>query len=238
MPSTFKKRIQGLAYLVTHPKQVKWLIIRETRFGDRNRSKRGWVEWQKYDARLHISMMRESTAELSSSVLNSARIQVFTDTISGLGRGLSILDVGCGDGVISEPITKMGNDVTSIELPGVANLALICKVPSVVAGDAEQLGFASESFDVVLASEVLEHMWNPQDFLNEASRVLKPEGYLIVETPEGEEGLNYDSHKYYFTVERLRQMVGEKFTVCEVKRLEATGRAQTATIIMLLRKSA
>ena len=63
-----------------------------------------------------------------------------------------------------------------------------------MAGDAEQLAFASESFDVVIASEVVEHLWQPQSFLNEAHRVLKPYGYLIIETPEGEEELNYDSH--------------------------------------------
>lgn len=238
MLETLKKRIQGVTYLLSHPHQLKWIVIRETQFGQRNRSKQKWVEWQKYDAQLHISMMRENTVTLSSSVLNSARIQIFSNIVSGLGNGLNILDIGCGDGVISEPIVKMGNQVTAIELPGVANLARMCQVPSVLAGDAEKLAFASESFDVVLAVEVVEHMWNPQDFLNEAHRVLKPDGYLIVETPEGEAGLNYDSHRHFFTVERIKQMIGERFTVCETKRLEATGRAQTPTIIMLLRKSA
>ena len=237
MLNTLKKGVKGLIYLLSHPKQVKWIIVREFRYGKRKQSKRGWVEWQKYDAQVHISMMQENTATLSSSVLNSERIQIFSSMVSSLGNGLDVLDVGCGDGVISEPIEKMGNNVTSIELPGIANLARRCGVSSVVTGDAELLAFASDSFDVVLASEVVEHMWNPKDFLDEAHRVLKCEGYLIVETPEGEEGLNYDSHKHFFTVESLKQMLGEKFAVYEIKRLEATGRAQTPTIILLLRKS-
>src|SRR3990170_4888926 len=237
MLNTLKKRVQGLTYLLSHPNQVKWLITREARFGQRNRSRRGWIEWQKYDAQLHISMMRENPKTLSSSVLNSARIQVFSNMVKRVGHGLNILDVGCGDGALSKPISKMGNDVTGMELPGVANLARFCQVQSVVAGDAEQLSFFSESFNVVLASEVVEHMWNPQDFIDEAYRVLKPNGYLIVETPEGEESLNYDSHRHFFTVDRLKQMVEPRFTVCEVKRLEATGRAQTPTIILLLRKT-
>ena len=237
MTNTLKKRVKGFFYLLSHPKQVKWLIIRETRYGKRNRNKSDWVKWQKYDAKLHISMMQENVDALSCSVLNSTRIQIFSTIISNLGTGLDILDVGCGEGAISKPVAKMGNHVTCLELPGVANLARRCQVQTVVAGDAEQIPFTSDSFNMILASEVIEHLWNPIDFLNEAHRALKPEGYLIAETPEGEEGLNYDSHKHYFTVERLKQMVGEKFNVCEVKHLEATGRAQTPTIIMLLRKS-
>jgi len=237
MFNTLKKRVRGLTFLLSHPKQVRWLITREVRFGQRSRSRRGWVEWQKYDAQLHISMMHENAEMLSSSILNSARIEVFSSMVNCLGNGLNVLDVGCGDGAISKPISKMGNDVVSMELPGVANLARFYQVQSVVAGDAEQLAFNSESFNVVLASEVVEHMWNPQDFINEAYRVLKPNGYLIVETPEGEESLNYDSHRHFFTVESLKQMVASRFAVCEVERLEKTGRAQTPTIILMLRKS-
>ena len=237
MPNSVTERVQGLIYLLKHPKQVKWLIIRETRFRNRKQSKRDWVEWQKYDARLHISMMQENAEKINASVLNSARIQDFSELINTVGSNLSVLDVGCGDGVISKPIAKMGNEVVSMELPGVANLARVCGVTSVVAGDAEQLAFAPHVFDLVLASEVVEHMWNPQNFIDEAYRVLRPEGYLIVETPEGEEGLNYDSHKHFFTVERLKQMLNAKFVFCEVKRLEATGSAQTPTIILLLKKT-
>jgi 2-polyprenyl-3-methyl-5-hydroxy-6-metoxy-1,4-benzoquinol methylase len=238
MLKTLKKQVHGVIYLLSHPKQLKWIIIRETRYGGRKRSKRQWVEWQKYDANMHISMMRAHADTLSASELNSARIQIFSDMVSSIGKRLKVLDVGCGDGTLSVPISKMGNYVASVELPGVATLAKKCMVPQVVAGDAEQLAFATDSFDVVLASEVVEHLWHPQSFLDEAHRVLKAGGYLIVETPEGEEGLNYDSHRNYFTVERLTQMLGSKFVLCEVKRLEATGSAQTPTIILLLRKSA
>jgi len=237
MPKSITERIQGFTYLLTHPKQVKWLIIRETRFGNRKQSKSDWVEWQKYDARLHISMMQENAEKIDASVLNSARIQVFSELINTVGSNLSVLDVGCGDGVISKPIAKMGNEVVGMELPGVANLARVCGVSSIVAGDAEQLAFASHGFDLVVASEVVEHMWNPQSFIGEVYRVLKPKGHLIVETPEGEEGLNYDSHKHFFTVERLKQMLSTKFALCDVKRLEATGSAQTPTIILLVRKT-
>ena len=82
-----------------------------------------------------------------------------------------------------------------------------------MSGDAEHLAFAESSFDVVLASEVVEHLWNPHGFFDEAFRVLTADGWLIVETPEGKDSLRYDSHKNWFTVEVVKQMVGKRFSV-------------------------
>jgi len=225
MLKMLRRKIQGFPHLLSHPSQLKRLIIRETRYRQRYRSKRKWVEWQKYGCSRHIS-------------LNVARIQIFSDMVSRLGDGLRVLDVGCGEGAIGKPLWKMGNYVISVELPTIAALAHRYGVPLVVAGDAEHLTFASNSFDVVIASEVIEHLWNPHNFFHEAYRVLRANGHLIIETPEGRGSLLYDDHKNYFTVERLKQMLGIRFTLCKVERLEATGCAQTPTIILLLRKSA
>jgi hypothetical protein len=66
--------------------------------------------------------------------------------------------------------------------------------------------------------------------------VLKTGGYFIVETPEGEGGLCYDSHKHFFTVERIKEMLGARFALCKVERLKPEVGAQTPTIIMLFQK--
>lgn len=193
------------------------------------------MELQKYDT--YAAASQHSTAVAYARPLNVARINMFTGMISGVGKGLAVLDVGCGDGLLSEPISKMGNNVTSIDLPTITKVAHKRHVSSVVAGDAEKLAFADNSFDLVLASEVVEHLWNPQSFLAEAYRVLKTKGYLIVETPEGKEGLRYDAHKHYFTEEILQRMLGSKFSTCKVERFSPLLGAPTSTIIVLFSKN-
>jgi 2-polyprenyl-3-methyl-5-hydroxy-6-metoxy-1,4-benzoquinol methylase len=183
-------------------------------------------------------MMQASPAFMRGSALNTARLQIFSDIFSRFGNGLKVLDVGCGEGVIGKPLAQMGNYVVSVELPTIASLAQKCGAPSVVANDAEHLAFATNSFDVVIASEVLEHLWDPHNFFDDVYRLIRDRGHLIIETPEGIGSLLYDDHKNYFTVERVKQIVGKKFDLCEVKRLKATGCAQTPTIILLLQKSA
>lgn len=231
------RQISGIKYLLTHPHQLRWVITREIHFGQRKKSKRKWVEWQKYDANMHIMMMQEHAELLTINTLNVDRIKIFNDMVNGIGKDLQILDVGCGDGVISEPLMKTGHFVAAVDLPTVATSAHKCRVSSIMAGDAETLAFADRSFDLVIASEVLEHLWAPESFINEASRTLKPRGHLIIETPEGMAGLNYDSHMNYYTVEKLEKILTPKFAVKKVERLAATGSAQTPTIIVFFEKT-
>jgi 2-polyprenyl-3-methyl-5-hydroxy-6-metoxy-1,4-benzoquinol methylase len=229
-----KRQVLGVTYLLSHPPQVKRIIIRETRYGQRYQSKRSWLEWQEYDQ--YIQHLLHNSAEAQTRPINVARIQTISDMVSRLGNGLKVLDVGCGPGIISERIWKMGNDVTCADLPTITSLAHKRRVLLVVATDAEQLAFASNSFDVVLASEVVEHLWNPRVFFEEAYRVLKANGHLIIAVPEGREGLRWDAHIQHFTLEGLKQMLGTRFTVSEVKRLKPIKGAPVPTIILLLHK--
>ncbi|MGB9854020.1 MAG: methyltransferase domain-containing protein [Candidatus Bathyarchaeales archaeon] len=232
-PKASRKLVHGFIYLLTHPLQLKHIIIRETRYRLRHQSKQKWVEWQLYDACMSTPL--HSTPVAHARPLNVARVQTISDMISRIGNGLCVLDVGCGDGSIGEPLREKGNRVISVELPKIVKIAQSHRVPLLVAGDAEHLAFASESFDVVIASEVVEHLWDPLSFFNEAYRVLRTNGYLVMSTPEGLESLRYDSHKHYFTEEGLRRMLGARFSLQEVKRLKPMG-APTPTLILLFRK--
>ncbi len=229
------RQVLGITYLLLHPAQVKRIIIREIRYGQRYQSKQGWLEWQEYDQ--YIQNLMHSSVDAQTRPINVARIQTISDLVSGLGSDLSVLDVGCGLGIIGEQIWNMGNSVTCADLPRTTSLAHKRRVLLVVAADAEQLSFTSNSFDVVLASEVIEHLWDPNVFFEEAYRVLKTNGHLIIAVPEGEEGLRWDAHIHDFTLEGLKQMLAARFIVSDAKRLKPIKGAPVPTMILLLRKS-
>jgi 2-polyprenyl-3-methyl-5-hydroxy-6-metoxy-1,4-benzoquinol methylase len=191
-----------------------------------------WVEWQKYSTYMAEIQL---TPEAYAYPFNIERIKTISRMISILGKGLMVLDVGCGDGVMSAAFSKMGNNVTSVDLPMITKAAHKRRVSWVIAGDAEQLAFAKSTFDVVVASEMVEHLWNPSGFLDEVYRVLKPNGHLIIETPEGQKSLRYDDHKHYFTAEILKQMLSKNFSISEIKRI-VPGDLPTPTIILLADK--
>ena len=234
MFKTLMVRVKGVIYVLMQPRLFHRLVMRETRYKRRLQSKQIWVEWQKYDAYDHVSMVRKY-ASLTLK-LNQARMKVVSDMFKDMGSDLTVLDVGCGDGAMGEHVARMGNNVVSIDLPEIVALSHGNRILSLMSGDAEHLAFAPESFDAVLALDVLDHLWKPQSFLEEARRVLKPKMLLLISAPEGERGLDYDAHKNFFTVETIKHMMGEGFTVSGIKRVQPLG-TPTPMLIMLLRKT-
>ena len=102
--------------------------------------------------------------------------------------GLRILDIGCGGGLLSEPMARLGADVVGAD-PATRNIP-VARLHAEQSGltidyrltTAEDLAAAGEQFDVVLNMEVVEHVPNPQSFLSACQTLLKPGGLMICST--------------------------------------------------------
>lgn len=100
-------------------------------------------------------------------------------------RPLRILDVGCGTGLNAAQLTQRGHDVFGIDVSPVAIEKLRAQGlnGSVVDIEAEPLAFPENTFDLVYASEVIEHCVDTRKFLRNLRTVLKRDGTLLLSTP-------------------------------------------------------
>jgi len=97
----------------------------------------------------------------------------------------SVLDIGCGNGVFTQWLRQKADSVTGTDHNrkqldyGRNEFADV----EFVLSEGEELPFESETFDVVVMTEVLEHMSDDRSATAEAARVLKPGGLLIITVP-------------------------------------------------------
>jgi 2-polyprenyl-6-hydroxyphenyl methylase/3-demethylubiquinone-9 3-methyltransferase len=101
--------------------------------------------------------------------------------------GKSVLDVGCGAGLLCEPLARLGGDVTGIDAaPENISVAKAHAAQSGLpinyrAGELAQQGLGQ--FDLVTSMEVIEHVADPAAFVGELAARLKPDGLMILSTP-------------------------------------------------------
>jgi 2-polyprenyl-6-hydroxyphenyl methylase/3-demethylubiquinone-9 3-methyltransferase len=103
-------------------------------------------------------------------------------------KDLRILDIGCGGGLLSEPLARLGASVVGAD-PSDTNIA-VAKLHAAASGlaidyratTAEALGDAGERFDIVLAMEVVEHVTDVNFFVRRCADMVKPGGLMVAAT--------------------------------------------------------
>lgn len=100
---------------------------------------------------------------------------------------IKVLDLGCGNGSLSQKIAKKGYEVVGVEDSASGILFARQSVPECcfIQASIYNLPYAElkSSFDVVVAVEVIEHLLYPRELLRAAKKCLKPSGKLILTTP-------------------------------------------------------
>ncbi|CAM6033648.1 unnamed protein product [Sphagnum compactum] len=133
-------------------------------------------------------------------IMNQIRISFIRSTICRHFRkdansarpleGLQIVDVGCGGGLLCEPLARMGGLITGIDAveknlgvaslhaardPATASIKYLCTT-------AEQMVHEQEKFDVVIALEVIEHVADPMEFCKSLAALTKKNGIVFIST--------------------------------------------------------
>ena len=131
-------------------------------------------------------------------MLNPCRLDyICTQVAAEFGRdlradrpfaGLRLLDIGCGGGLLAEPMARLGADVVGAD--AAAGNIPVARVHAAQSGlvidyrhtTAEALAAAGEQFDVVLNMEVVEHVSDPLAYLTACHDLLKPGGLMVCST--------------------------------------------------------
>lgn len=149
--------------------------------------------------------------------INPARLAFIREAILGTGapqaelkpfQGLAILDVGCGGGILAEPLARLGASVTAID--PVQEAIFAARVHAEKAGLsidyrcalAEDLVAAGEKFDAVIASEVIEHVADVDAFLAACRALTKPGGTLVLST------INRTARSYALAIVMAERVLG------------------------------
>lgn len=103
-------------------------------------------------------------------------------------KGLSVLDIGCGGGLMSEPLARIGATVTGLDADkvGIDTAKAHARLENLdieyICGAAEDLAETNRKYDCVLALEIIEHTSSPQEFVSLCSKLVKKGGLVIFST--------------------------------------------------------
>lgn len=137
-------------------------------------------------------------------------------------RGVKVVDVGCGDGALAGCLVKAGAVVTGVEPDSVGRaLANEAFARRGLAGSfVDHLeALASDSFDVAVCSDVIEHVSQPAQFLLDLRRVVRPGGHVVVTTPIRLTEIPVDVHHVQeFFPSEFHALMAEYFDQVEIQQ--------------------
>ncbi len=143
-----------------------------------------------------------STYDNKEKYLNSFEQNNFLPLLGDL-HDKKVLDVGAGTGRLAVLMSKAGAEVTAMDVSTQMLQVLKNKNSKIktLIGDAENMSFPSNFFDVVVATFLIVHLKNPQTFFDEAYRVLKDGGIFVFSNINQKEAPEVDTKQGKIKIE-------------------------------------
>jgi 2-polyprenyl-3-methyl-5-hydroxy-6-metoxy-1,4-benzoquinol methylase len=108
----------------------------------------------------------------------------FDELTAALPGPRSFLDIGCATGMLIESMKADGWDARGVDVcRESAEYGIAHRGVSIFVGTLEEARFPAESFSIIHFSHLIEHVPDPRGFLGEVRRILAPQGYAIITTP-------------------------------------------------------
>ena len=148
-----------------------------------------------------------------------ARYQQVLKQLSKIKK-IKILDIGCGDGVLLYLINRnLKAQLTGVDLDSDSLKLAKTKVKAkFIKASAYKLPFKAHSFDLVIVSEIIEHLDDPDKMLKEFKRILKTSGTGIITTPVKLFAKPEDPmHVQEFTSNTLEKLLNKYFSTVTIK---------------------
>lgn len=173
-------------------------------------------------------------------------LSTFRARLKEIGKykpGGRVLDVGCGPGFFLEAAASLGYEAWGLDPSDyIVKMAARKFGERIRKGTIANTDFEPGFFDLVVAFDTFEHLYNPLQFLSAAHRLLKVDGVLAITTPNPESLLarisgkgwvsfKIPEHVYYWSPKTIRQALEKDFEVLEIRRA-----GQYATLGFLLRR--
>lgn len=191
------------------------------------------IKFNKYEVRgsdYHYKAIRKSNL-LTYSAYVSARFNVHVGIVYDYFRAkqfdqsktIHILDVGCGDGVLIYLLNQKLSQF-NVKLYGVDNAAPALEIArqqipnaEFKEGSAYSLDYPDNYFDIVVSSDVIEHVQKPDEMLTEIYRVSKADAFVSIGTPIRIREQPFDPmHVQEFFVDQFKDMVSKDFADVDI----------------------
>lgn len=163
--------------------------------------------------------------------VNTLRREKILKLVSNWGNfeNKRVLDVGCASGYLAKEFKKDGNFVAGVDISEKFAERLKAELDQFFVLNVESDGWPAEflenKFDLIICAEILEHLFDADDFLRQLKQILKPEGRIIITTPNflvwnnrlrmlfgyyGKKEILYDEGhirllSYYGLIEKIKQ---------------------------------
>lgn len=131
-------------------------------------------------------------------------------------QNLKILDIGCGNCQMLDKLKELGHQVYGLDLSPLRVLKNRKRLKNIEFGYAEEIPFEDDFFDIVIAQEVLEHVFDLKKALSEIKRVLKTNGKTYIQVPY-KNYVESNNHLRLFSIETLNFWVNKYLKVKDIQ---------------------